>query len=156
MANALQNVVPSHLLDGKLFDFERQATGIASDNGDKAFDEEVPRPSLLAAGCCRGTLCPTARARTRPARLHTGYHPWRTVCPLQGSHCLGTALVDSCSPPAAVGSQVRWSLHPVCTTTYRRQAPFNRRRPRPLPHRGPGPRRAAVAGLQRATTHSPA
>ena len=36
---ALQNVVPSHLLDGKQHDFKGlKATGIADDEGDKAFD----------------------------------------------------------------------------------------------------------------------
>ncbi len=48
MANALQNVVPSHLLDGALYDFvNARATGVASEDGDKAFDEEefpVPPP----------------------------------------------------------------------------------------------------------------
>lgn len=49
MFNALQNVVPSHLLDGALYDFKgAQATGIASDDGDKAFDqEEFPAPPGL-------------------------------------------------------------------------------------------------------------
>ncbi|MBI3102951.1 MAG: tRNA 2-thiocytidine(32) synthetase TtcA [Burkholderiales bacterium] len=49
MANALQNVVPSHLLDGKLYDFvNARATGIASEDGDKAFDEEeFPAPPPL-------------------------------------------------------------------------------------------------------------
>ncbi len=49
MANALQNVVPSHLLDGTLYDFvNAQATGVASEDGDKAFDEEeFPAPSAL-------------------------------------------------------------------------------------------------------------
>jgi len=49
MFNALQNVVPSHLLDGDLFDFRNaQATGIASEDGDKAFDqEEFPAPPGL-------------------------------------------------------------------------------------------------------------
>ncbi|HYF17927.1 MAG TPA: tRNA 2-thiocytidine(32) synthetase TtcA [Ramlibacter sp.] len=41
MANALQNVVPSHLADGTLHDFRSlMATGVASEDGDKAFDEE--------------------------------------------------------------------------------------------------------------------
>jgi tRNA 2-thiocytidine biosynthesis protein TtcA len=41
MFSALQNVVPSHLLDGGLYDFKNaQATGVADDNGDKAFDKE--------------------------------------------------------------------------------------------------------------------
>ena len=48
MSNALQNVVPSHLLDGALYDFKHaRATGIADDNGDKAFDhEEFVAPAL--------------------------------------------------------------------------------------------------------------
>ena len=51
MSNALQNVVPSHLLDGALYDFKNaRATGIADDNGDKAFDaEEFIAPSLPLA-----------------------------------------------------------------------------------------------------------
>jgi len=41
MANALQNVVPSHLGDGTLYDFKGlTATGVASEDGDKAFDAE--------------------------------------------------------------------------------------------------------------------
>ncbi|KQT09411.1 tRNA 2-thiocytidine(32) synthetase TtcA [Ramlibacter sp. Leaf400] len=41
MANALQNVVPSHLGDGTLYDFKGlSATGVASEDGDKAFDTE--------------------------------------------------------------------------------------------------------------------
>ena len=41
MANALQNVVPSHLGDGTLYDFKGLiATGVASEDGDKAFDAE--------------------------------------------------------------------------------------------------------------------
>ena len=41
MFSALHNVVPSHLMDGKHYDFKGiQATGVASADGDKAFDEE--------------------------------------------------------------------------------------------------------------------
>ena len=49
MFNALQNVVPSHLLDGALYDFKgARATGVADDNGDKAFDaDDFPEPSAL-------------------------------------------------------------------------------------------------------------
>lgn len=49
MFSALQNVVPSHLADGTLHDFKGlKATGVASADGDKAFDhEEFPgMPSL--------------------------------------------------------------------------------------------------------------
>ncbi len=39
--NSLQRVVPSHLLDRKLFDFPAvTATGITAEDGDKAFDKE--------------------------------------------------------------------------------------------------------------------
>lgn len=41
MLHALQNVVPSHLMDAKLHDFKSlQATGIANQDGDKGFDHE--------------------------------------------------------------------------------------------------------------------
>ena len=41
MFTALQNVVPSHLMDAKLHDFKNlKTTGVPDDNGDKAFDEE--------------------------------------------------------------------------------------------------------------------
>jgi tRNA 2-thiocytidine biosynthesis protein TtcA len=39
--SAMQNVVPSHLADRKLFPFtELEATGVADANGDRAFDED--------------------------------------------------------------------------------------------------------------------
>jgi tRNA 2-thiocytidine biosynthesis protein TtcA len=48
MFSALQNVVPSHLMDAKLHGFkDLKITGIESDDGDKAFDEEeFKEPSL--------------------------------------------------------------------------------------------------------------
>jgi len=47
MFTALQNVVPSHLLDGTLHDFQGlKATGVADENGDKAFD--TPAFDLLS------------------------------------------------------------------------------------------------------------
>jgi tRNA 2-thiocytidine biosynthesis protein TtcA len=49
MFGALQNVVPSHLLDGTSFDFKGlKATGVADADGDKAFDPpELPLQSPL-------------------------------------------------------------------------------------------------------------
>ena len=46
MFTALQNVVPSHLMDAKLHDFKNlKTTGVPDENGDKAFDEEeLPQP----------------------------------------------------------------------------------------------------------------
>ena len=46
MFTALQNLVPSHLMDGTLHDFRNlKATGVADMLGDKAFDEEhFPTP----------------------------------------------------------------------------------------------------------------
>jgi tRNA 2-thiocytidine biosynthesis protein TtcA len=42
MFAALQNVVPSHLMDAKLHGFkDLKITGMPSDDGDKAFDEEA-------------------------------------------------------------------------------------------------------------------
>ena len=48
MFNALKNIVPSHLLDGEKYNFKGlQATGIASEDGDTAFDTETfPEPTL--------------------------------------------------------------------------------------------------------------
>ncbi len=51
MLTALQNVVPSHLMDPRLHDFRNlKTTGQACEDGDKAFDEEEfpvqPLPSL--------------------------------------------------------------------------------------------------------------
>ena len=41
MFAALQNVVPSHLMDATLHDFKQlQATGVPDEGGDKAFDED--------------------------------------------------------------------------------------------------------------------
>ncbi|MES2187772.1 MAG: tRNA 2-thiocytidine(32) synthetase TtcA [Pseudomonadota bacterium] len=49
MFGALQNVVPSHLLDGTLHDFKHLTpTGLASQDGDKAFDPESFAPSTPA------------------------------------------------------------------------------------------------------------
>ena len=48
MFAALQNVVPSHLMDARLHDFKHlQITGIAQADGDKAFDEEEFTPAAL-------------------------------------------------------------------------------------------------------------
>ncbi len=50
MFSALQNVVPSHLMDTGLFPFTTvKATGVADDEGDKAFDEEPLSTANLAA-----------------------------------------------------------------------------------------------------------
>ena len=49
MFTALQNVVPSHLMDSKLHDFKGlKTTGIPDENGDKAFDDESFAPPGLA------------------------------------------------------------------------------------------------------------
>jgi len=51
MLHALQNVVPSHLADEKLYDFRNlSASGVPSEDGDKAFDhEDFPPPAALPA-----------------------------------------------------------------------------------------------------------
>jgi tRNA 2-thiocytidine biosynthesis protein TtcA len=51
MFSALQNIVPSHLMDRSLFPFETiRATGEASEDGDKAFDDEpLPRAEATPA-----------------------------------------------------------------------------------------------------------
>ena len=47
MLHALQNVVPSHLADGTLHDFRHlKVTGVASEDGDKAFDTEDFSPPV--------------------------------------------------------------------------------------------------------------
>ena len=48
MFSALQNVVPSHLMDAKLHGFkDLKITGIESDDGDKAFDEDEFKEASL-------------------------------------------------------------------------------------------------------------
>jgi tRNA 2-thiocytidine biosynthesis protein TtcA len=51
MLHALQNVVPSHLADGTLYDFKGlTATDVPSEDGDKAFDhEDLPAAAALPA-----------------------------------------------------------------------------------------------------------
>ena len=58
MLKALQNVVPSHLMDRQLFPFETlQTTGMTDENGDTAFDEEPLPP---AAPLPRQVIVPLA------------------------------------------------------------------------------------------------
>jgi hypothetical protein len=60
MFSALQNVVPSHLADGTHYDFKGlKATGVASEDGDKAFDAEDFPP---AAHCRPASRPPLSRA----------------------------------------------------------------------------------------------
>jgi tRNA 2-thiocytidine biosynthesis protein TtcA len=48
MFTALQNVVPSHLMDTKRHDFKNiKVTGVASADGDKAFDTDTFSPPIL-------------------------------------------------------------------------------------------------------------
>ena len=56
MFSALQNVVPSHLMDSRRYDFKGlQTTGLATEDGDRAFDPEsfpkatVPGLQVVAA-----------------------------------------------------------------------------------------------------------
>ncbi|MCX8085683.1 MAG: tRNA 2-thiocytidine(32) synthetase TtcA [Rhodocyclaceae bacterium] len=49
MFRALSDVVPSHLMDAKLYDFAHlKATGVADPEGDRAFDEEDPPPAVVS------------------------------------------------------------------------------------------------------------
>ncbi|WP_066268831.1 tRNA 2-thiocytidine(32) synthetase TtcA [Hydrogenophaga palleronii] len=58
MFTALQNIVPSHLMDRALFPFETiKATGEADENGDKAFDDE-PLPKAGAGEAAAATDWP--------------------------------------------------------------------------------------------------
>ena len=51
MFSALQNVVPSHLMDASLHDFKNlKITGLANEDGDKAFDDEsFEAPNVMAS-----------------------------------------------------------------------------------------------------------
>jgi tRNA 2-thiocytidine biosynthesis protein TtcA len=65
MLTALQNVVPSHLMDRKLFPFQSiEVTGEASEDGDKAFDEEPLEAPPVAREVADGAA---GNARTRTA-----------------------------------------------------------------------------------------
>ncbi len=66
MFNALQNVVPSHLMDKSLFGFGNlQATGVAAADGDLAFDAPalpvLPAMASVAGGFDLQTLMPLDR-----------------------------------------------------------------------------------------------
>ncbi len=51
MFSALQNIVPSHLMDSQRHDFKNiKATGVADANGDKAFDADEFSDAAPAAG----------------------------------------------------------------------------------------------------------
>ena len=60
MFTALQNTVPSHLMDASLFDFKNlKTTGVADENGDIVFDEETAK--IGRASCrkeCRSRWSP--------------------------------------------------------------------------------------------------
>ena len=64
MFTALQNVVPSHLMDSGLHDFKSlQPTGIPDEQGDKAFDEEpFEAPAHPILGTLRWMGEPSGRA----------------------------------------------------------------------------------------------
>ena len=50
MFSALQNVVPSHLMDGTRYDFKGlKPDGLANENGDKAFDGDEPVTASTSA-----------------------------------------------------------------------------------------------------------
>ncbi|MBW0169718.1 MAG: tRNA 2-thiocytidine(32) synthetase TtcA [Hydrogenophaga sp.] len=76
MFSALQNIVPSHLMDRSLFPFETiRATGEASEDGDKAFDDE-PLP---------GTQAPVAAATAWPTEEGNAGMP-KAVIPIAAAH----------------------------------------------------------------------
>ena len=65
MLTSLQNVVPSHLMDPRQHDFRQlKTTGVASEDGDKAFDgEEFPVPTpvqfVAQAGARKINIAPS-------------------------------------------------------------------------------------------------
>lgn len=59
MLRAMQTVVPSHLMDRQLFPFETLVpTGVASEDGDKAFDADELPDTLTPSGSVLGKLMP--------------------------------------------------------------------------------------------------
>jgi tRNA 2-thiocytidine biosynthesis protein TtcA len=69
MLSALQNVVPSHLMDRQLHPFQTiRATGVASEDGDKAFDDEPVgiEPSTASLGQTSWIEDPEAGNKTAP------------------------------------------------------------------------------------------
>jgi hypothetical protein len=81
MFSALQNVVPSHLMDGKRYDFRNlQATGEASEDGDVAFDPPSFGPPAIhtasfdvAAGAQADAAAPARRIRIENAGFEPVY-----------------------------------------------------------------------------------
>ena len=70
MFSALQNVVPSHLMDGKRFDFKGlKTTGVASEDGDLAFDPPSFPESFRAPTGLLGTLAALPALSVTPLRV---------------------------------------------------------------------------------------
>ncbi len=88
MFTALQNVVPSHLMDAALHDFRHlRATGVAGKNGDKAFDDEpVVAPG---AGWCGFVLAPRSGA----------FLPHRQPAALSRRDCKPRGMMPAWRPP---------------------------------------------------------
>ena len=70
MFSALQNVVPSHLMDRGLHPFQTlRATGVANDDGDKAFDDEpLPQPTAPQQLTTDATSAPSPAGNETAAR----------------------------------------------------------------------------------------
>jgi tRNA 2-thiocytidine biosynthesis protein TtcA len=68
MFAALQNIVPSHLMDSKRHDFKNiRATGVADEDGDKAFDtEEFLAPALPELASLAGRPVIGVKSLTTP------------------------------------------------------------------------------------------
>jgi tRNA 2-thiocytidine biosynthesis protein TtcA len=93
MFSALQNVVPSHLLDTRLHPFSTlQATGEASEDGDKAFDDE-PLPAAPMAT----TSLDTEADVTSPS------HPPSTGCSPSTAHTFSRSVIPIAQDTAAHG-----------------------------------------------------
>ncbi|MFY8083668.1 MAG: hypothetical protein ACOVN7_08055, partial [Rubrivivax sp.] len=77
MFSAMGHVVPSHMMDRKLYPFQTlQATGVADPQGDRAFDEDEDETCAPAAAGAQTIRMDAIGRAGGAAEAHERSNPW--------------------------------------------------------------------------------